>query len=30
MNELMNINETGIVKFEVGKIDFNAYEYISS
>ena len=28
MNELMNINETEIVKFEVGKIDFNAYEYI--
>ena len=28
MSELMNINETGIVEFEVGKINFNAYEYI--
>ena len=28
MSELMNINETGIVEFKVGKINFNAYEYI--
>ena len=28
MSELMNINETGIVEFEVGKINFNAYEHI--
>lgn len=28
MSELMNINETRIVEFEVGKINFNAYEYI--
>ena len=30
MSELMNINETRIVEFEVGKINFNAYEHIKN
>ena len=30
MSELMNINETRIVEFEVGKISFNAYEHIKN
>ena len=28
MNELINVNETGVIEFEVGKIKFNAYDYI--
>ena len=30
MNELINIDEIGIVEFEVGKITFNAYEHIKN
>ena len=30
MNELINIDEIGIVEFEVGKITFNAYERIKN